>query len=90
MTIDLTAEPGEIGWHVVDQELSAHRCSRKKCPEPAVIFYLSRTYGYRLRAHWTRRWLCAGHMNQYQEATPWEIIDGRIVRPLYEFEKGAT
>lgn len=81
----MTAEPGEVGWHVVDEP---HRCSRKWCPEPAVIYYLSRTYSYGgVRAHWTRRWSCAAHMNEYADAYPWQIIDGRLVRAKFPHER---
>jgi hypothetical protein len=83
--VDFTAEPGEVGWHVVD---APHRCSRKHCGEPAVIYYLGRTYGYGgVRAHWRRRFACGVHMNEYTDATPWQVIDGRLVRPKYDFER---
>ena len=77
----LTAPDGEVGWHVV---VDPHRCSRKHCPNPAVIYYLGRTY-HRPRRY-SRRWRCEAHMNEYTDARPWRIEGGRILREAYPHE----
>lgn len=83
--VELQAEPGAIGWHVVEPD-EPHRCSRKNCLEPAVIYYLGRTYGWKHRAHLRRRWICLAHMNQYQDVSPWWVDGDRICREKYQHE----
>lgn len=81
--IDMTGTDGEAGWFVV---VEPHRCSRKFCPNPAVIFYTSKTYGYRQPRYWRRRFACAEHMNEYNAGHEWWVADGRIMRERYEWE----
>jgi hypothetical protein len=82
--VDMTGEEGKAGWFVVDRP---HRCSRKFCTEPAVVFHAATAGGYgwsHQARHWWRRYLCEGHMNEY--GSGWQVIDGRLMRERYDWE----
>ena len=82
--IEMTVPDGEYGYHVV---VEPHRCSRKSCDRPAIIFYSFPSGGFsgRSRRHERRRWTCDVHLNEY--GTRWWVEDGRLWRDRHDFER---
>jgi hypothetical protein len=70
--------PNRAGWAVVR---APHRCTSRRCEEPAAIVYWSAVGGYgwhTQRRHWRGKYICDTHLSQWWSHIRYDADAGTI------------